>query len=331
MLHFLRSFYMFLMSHLEKSEGYVDSLLASKPQVGHVWPLNNLLSDWRMGSPFLIRCKTGILSYVVLRPLTTLVAIITKLTETYGDSSARLDEAYIYCTVVNNISQAVAVYGLIQLYRATHDELQPLKPLAKFLCVKGVVFVSYWQSMLILLLVRLEYIADKKGGVDDDGGVTAEQRATSIQDGLICIEMFVAAIAHAIAFSPKAFRGDVAMSQPVHRNLIDMLDLRDVYEDVKIEGSRFWQRHGGAAGLLLGACGLRSKRKRSDGDSNAEEEDDMDIEHGNGCLEMMDLNSTERSRLLGNDCSEQQRALSPIQCSMDKTDSGTAGSKDLGG
>lgn len=298
-------------------EGPVDALLARKPQVGHVWPLNYLLHDWRMGSPFLSRCKAGILTYVVLRPVTTLIAISTYLAGVYRDpdSSASFDRAFIYCTVANNISQAVAVYGLIQLYRATHEELLPLKPLAKFMCVKGVVFVSYWQSLLIEALVRLEYIADKKGGTDSEG-IDAEQRATSIQDGLICVEMFIAAIAHAIAFSPKAYRGDLPASQPVHRNLIDMLDLRDVYEDVKLEGTRFWQRHGGAPGIFLGACGLHSKRKRSEGSSQVYDDHD-DLEHGNGATIEM-VNTNEHAALLTED------ALQPMQCAAEK-ESGSEG------
>ena len=53
---------------------------------------------------------------------------------------------YLYVTIVYNISVSLALYGLFLFYQATSDMLMPYKPVLKFLSVKSVIFLSFWQG-----------------------------------------------------------------------------------------------------------------------------------------------------------------------------------------
>lgn len=51
----------------------------------------------------------------------------------------------IWLTIALNITYAVALSGLMLFYRGTHELLQPYKPLLKFVLIKAVVFLTFWQ------------------------------------------------------------------------------------------------------------------------------------------------------------------------------------------
>jgi len=54
--------------------------------------------------------------------------------------------AYLYIAIIYNISISLALYALFMFYCATKEQLQPFDPVLKFLTVKSVVFLSYWQG-----------------------------------------------------------------------------------------------------------------------------------------------------------------------------------------
>jgi len=57
--------------------------------------------------------------------------------------------SYLYITIIYNVSISLALYALFMFYCATKVQLQPFDPVLKFLTVKSVVFLSYWQGWQI--------------------------------------------------------------------------------------------------------------------------------------------------------------------------------------
>lgn len=109
-------------------------------------------------------------------------------------------------------------------------DLKPFRPMPKFLCVKGIIFASYWQGFFLSILVWLGALPDK-----GTSGYTPDNLAAAIQDGLICFEMPFFALAHWYAFSWHDY-ADVTISSarmPVKFALRDAFGPRDLIEDAK--------------------------------------------------------------------------------------------------
>ena len=248
----------------------LEQIVARKPQRSHVWPISAFLDMPKMGEPFLRLCRHGVIAYVVARPLTTALAFAAEANGVYGDGQiTNFWVAFPYLALVNNVSQAWAMYCLILFYRATFEELAPIRPFYKFLTVKAVVFVSFWQGQAILLAVKYKIIVVKETWTDYD----AADVATGLQEFAICVEMFFAAIAHAYAFPPSEYAVGALGSAPTRKladNIADMFDLRDVYHDVvnfsESNKDEFWAevnyRYRAFVGVFTGSTPLRGAYAR---------------------------------------------------------------------
>jgi hypothetical protein len=113
----------------------------------HVPPCNMCLAPWGMADgEFIRKCKAGVLQYALVQTGCTIVTFATQYAHQFHDGEASPKHAYMYVTVAINVSQMVALYCLVHFYHTFAEELKPLHPLPKFLCVKLVVFFSFWQA-----------------------------------------------------------------------------------------------------------------------------------------------------------------------------------------
>ena len=92
----------------------------------------------------------------------------------------------------------IAVYFLVLFVMPISEELSPFRPVAKFFCIKAVIFFSFWQDVLISFLVWFDVIKAQPGWSSDSLSIF-------IQDALICIEMFLLVLYFTYAFSYEEF------------------------------------------------------------------------------------------------------------------------------
>jgi hypothetical protein len=205
----------------------IHAVLAERGSVEHLFKfpswtgVQNTIDLSRDPRQFLLRCKINILQFVLIKPLSAIAVIILKVYfDNYDAGNFSLTNGYIYVTTIVNISITTSMYFLILFYQATKESLTPFNPIPKFLCIKGVLFFSYWQSVMITILV--------KAGIITEIPVinySVEYVASTVQNSLICLEMVGFAIAHHFAFSSEPFyflptrlNSELSIAQPLVAN-----------------------------------------------------------------------------------------------------------------
>ncbi|KUJ06272.1 DUF300-domain-containing protein [Mollisia scopiformis] len=205
-------------------------LMHGREPVHHLWPLNHCLPKVDISDPHtFLAIKRGILQYAWLKPVLGLAAIIMKATGTYKEGYLGLDSGYLWEGIIYNVSVTLSLYSLGMFWVCMAKDLKPFRPVPKFLCIKLIIFASYWQGFFLSILVWLGAIPD------DVEGYTSDNLAAAIQDALICLEMPLFAIAHWYAFSWHDY-ADATISaarMPVKFALRDAFGPRDLIEDTK--------------------------------------------------------------------------------------------------
>jgi len=227
------SFYMYLVTFLGDLHGedQIIDMLERKPEMehDHYFPFC-WMAKTRMGEPFLHMCRRGVLMYVAIRLVTALLAFPLAMAGHYGEGNVDFSKGYIYLSIFNNMGAGWAMYCLFVFYMKLRTELEPIRPGFKFLCVKAVVFFSYWQGC-ILAMLAWNGVLHKTNFTEDNWRVKDIQ--TGCQNFLICCEMFFAAIAHHYAFSYREFVPEEEHAANASRPWYDMLGMMLDVEDVR--------------------------------------------------------------------------------------------------
>ncbi|KAL4588400.1 hypothetical protein LXL04_001285 [Taraxacum kok-saghyz] len=168
---------------------------------------------------FIRRCKQGCLQFVILKPILVAVTFVLYAQGKYHDGNFSVAQSYLYLTIIYTISYSLALYALALFYMACRDLLQPYNPVPKFIIIKSVVFLTYWQGVLVFIAAKYNFIK-------------TPEEAADFQNFIICVEMLIAAVGHLYAFPYKEYAGaNVGAPRGFTDSLAHALKLNDFYHD----------------------------------------------------------------------------------------------------
>jgi hypothetical protein len=225
--------YTFLQLLITYLGGERDLLLRlnGRPPIPHTFPVNLFFAPMDPSDPWtLLNLKRGVLQYVQIKPLLVVVTAVCKWTGTWKEGEFTLTSGYTYVTIVYNISICLSLYCLAMFWVAVNKDLLPFRPVPKFLCVKGILFFSFWQGVFVGFLVST-------GAIKSVGPYTdPEHMVLAIVDSMICIEMPFFAIAHQYAFRASDYIDNSVIHVarlPFIYAARDAFGVKDVWEDIK--------------------------------------------------------------------------------------------------
>jgi len=179
------------------------------------------------------QCQFFAMQFVFVRPLTSVAMLVS---DALHESRWDMHYPQFYLMIITNISVFLAFTGLLKIYHAIQEELKWCHPFSKFLCIKGVVFMTFWQGVLISVAAQAmdKYHNDYYQNDDDTWDKTQWSKKT--QSFLICFEMFFFAIIHCFVFPTEeweeGFRQKVLLQDNVKLGF-DESALGDFFRDIK--------------------------------------------------------------------------------------------------
>jgi hypothetical protein len=228
----LFEFFKYLTDCVDGEESFSEKL-EYIPQMKYTSPL--CCFHIKPGRIFLHRCKQMILQYVYIKIGLTIATFVLELLHLYDEGNFAPNRGYLWITIVYNISIFLSLYFLVLFYEGSKEILAEFNPLAKFLCIKAVIFFAFWQSVAISILVKFNFLVTARPGYSEHA------ISAVVNNALICIEMFPIAVAFAITFGWDVFKDPARVPRPANpgmfvnvlRNFGQVANFRDIVIDTK--------------------------------------------------------------------------------------------------
>lgn len=159
----------------------------------------------------------GVYQYCFVRVAMTFTAVITQSFHRYCESSNSPVFGAIWVLTIGATSVAIAMYCLIQFYVQLRTDLAPHKPFLKVLAIKLVIFLSFWQTFTISILVSQKILKPTKH-------LAYPSLKVGIPSLMLCVEMACFALLHLWAFPWQPYRtGAISTKYPLDSSGLDVV------------------------------------------------------------------------------------------------------------
>ena len=153
---------------------------------------------------------TGVFQYCFIRVFMTITAVVTQIFNRYCLESLNPVFAHIWVMGIEAVAVTIAMYCIIQFYLQVRKDIAQHRPLLKVVAIKLVIFLSFWQTIVISLLTG-------SGLIKPSNKLQTPDIKVGIPSFLLCVEMAFFAFFHLFAFSwrdytpsSKVYKHDMA-------------------------------------------------------------------------------------------------------------------------
>ncbi|KAL8565106.1 hypothetical protein ACOMHN_005309 [Nucella lapillus] len=220
-------------------EGSIMSEIRGKPIKSSWFWCTCCLSGRQYTIGFLRFCKQATLQFCIVKPVMAILTLLLQAFGYYKDGNFSPASGYLYITIIYNISVSLALYALLLFYFATKELLSAYDPVLKFCIIKSVIFLSFWQGVVLAIL-------EKSGVISpifmQDGETKVEVGTVSAgwQNFFVGLEMLLASVALRFAFPYSVYssgptsaggQGRTVSLQSISSSLKETMNPRDIMQD----------------------------------------------------------------------------------------------------
>lgn len=154
---------------------------------------NGWLRTPRSGLTWFNIIWVAVFQYCFFRVAMTIVAVLTQYWGRYCLESLNPAFSHIWVMVIEGVAVTIAMYCVIQFYYQLREDIAQHKPIMKVIAIKLVIFLSFWQTILISFLTST-------GVMHTTAHVYNPDIRVGLPAMLLCIEMAIFSILHIFSF-----------------------------------------------------------------------------------------------------------------------------------